>query len=189
MQGDDASRRSAAPQRRLRPFRSLDALLVAAVLLPALLFGALATFDRSQALATAERDLLATLDTLYGHAEKVIEFQVLALGATDERLRGLSNEAVAANVVDHHAYLRALSLYVARIGIVVLGPDGQVLVDSVNEQPPPTSVPAIANTSAGTRSIPARNSMSPVCCTAAIMVAWCSLSRGGAPPPMAASWA
>ncbi|WP_158600924.1 HWE histidine kinase domain-containing protein [Teichococcus wenyumeiae] len=136
MQGDDASRRSAAPQRRLRPFRSLDALLVAAVLLPALLFGALATFDRSQALATAERDLLATLDTLYGHAEKVIEFQVLALGATDERLRGLSNEAVAANVADHHAYLRALSLYVARIGIVVLGPDGQVLVDSVNEQPP-----------------------------------------------------
>jgi two-component sensor histidine kinase len=135
MQGDDAPRRGAVPKLRLRSFRSLDVLLVASVLLPALLFGALATFDYRQALATTERDLLVTLDTLHGHAEKVLEFQVLTLGAVEERLRGQSNQVVAANTVDHHSYLRALSLYVEPVGITVFGADGRVLADSMNEQP------------------------------------------------------
>ena len=135
MQGEDAVRHSALPQLRRRPFRSLDALLAASVLLPALLFGALATFDYRQAMATAERDLLVTLDTLHGHAEKVLEFQALVLGATDERLRGQSNEMVAADHASHHSYLRALGFYVAPVGIVVFGTDGHVLVDSEHETP------------------------------------------------------
>ncbi|MBC9177177.1 HWE histidine kinase domain-containing protein [Pseudoroseomonas ludipueritiae] len=109
---------------------------MASILLPALLFGALAHFDYRQALATAERDLLVTLDTLHGHAEKVLEFQVLVLGATDERLRGQTNEMVAANAASHHSYLRALSVNVAPVGIVVFGADGHVLVDSSHETPP-----------------------------------------------------
>lgn len=140
MLGDDAVRRSAVHKLRLRPFRSLDALFLASVLLPALLFGALATFDYKQAVATAERDLLVTLDTLHGHAEKVLEFQVLVLGATDERLRGESNDMVAADADSHHNYLRALGLYVSPVGIAVFGADGHILVDSSHENPPDIDV-------------------------------------------------
>lgn len=136
MQGEDAGRQPAVPQRRLRPFHALDVLLAASILLPAILFGSLATYDRSQALASAERGLLVTLDTLQGHAEKVLEFQALVLGATDQRLHGLSNEEIAARSAEQHAYLQALSLNVAPVGIVVFGADGHVLVDS-SQHPPP----------------------------------------------------
>jgi two-component sensor histidine kinase len=101
------------------------------MVLPALLFAGVAVYDRSRTIATAERNLLTTLDTLHGHAEKVFEFQALALGVIQERLRGQSNEAVLADASSHHAYLRAVRRYAGEmLVIVVFGADGRPLVDS-----------------------------------------------------------
>lgn len=127
MAGEDEAGR---PKARWR-FQAVDALLVVAVAVPALLFGLVATYDRRQTLAAAERDLLATLDTLHGHAEKVFQFQILALNATEEWLRGLSDAAVLAGAAQHHGYLRALWRHSGEtLGLVVFGADGHALVES-----------------------------------------------------------
>ena len=87
--------RSTMPARDARMRRprlhAVDALLLASVALPVLLFGMVATYDRAQTMARARRDLLAVVETLRGHAEFVFQFQTLALGATDEWLGGLSD--------------------------------------------------------------------------------------------------
>jgi len=130
---DDLNRPPSVPEgaRTRRRFQAIDALLLAAILLPALLFVAVALYDRNQTLALAERDLLATLDTLHGHAEKVFQFQTLALGATEARLRDQSDEEILANAASHHAYLRTLRRHTDEwLGIVVFGADGRPLVDS-----------------------------------------------------------
>jgi two-component sensor histidine kinase len=113
--------------------QAVDALLLTAILLPVLLFVAVVFYDRSQTLDLAERDLLATLDTLHGHAEKVFQFQALALGATEARLRDQSDEEILADAGSHHAFLRALRRHTDEwLGIVVFGADGRPLVDSEN---------------------------------------------------------
>ncbi|HZF77400.1 MAG TPA: HWE histidine kinase domain-containing protein [Acetobacteraceae bacterium] len=122
---------------RHRRFGALDALLVASAVVPALLFGLVATYDRAQSLRAVERDLLATLDTLHGHAAKVLQFQTLVLGAVDERLRGHSAAGLQADPTPLHAHLRALQLHAGEaLGIVVFGPDGRPLADSERPRPP-----------------------------------------------------
>jgi two-component sensor histidine kinase len=114
-----------------RPLRAVNALLLACVMLPVLVFGLIATYDRSQTLAAVERELLATLDMLHGHAENVFQLQALELGATDDRLRGQSDAEVLAAAAGHHAYLRSLQRYAGEtLRIVVFGADGRPLVDS-----------------------------------------------------------
>lgn len=116
--------------------RLLDLLLLASILLPALLFGIVAVHDRSQALAAARRNLLATLDALQGQAERVLQFQALALGAVDERLRGLTEAEVLAGAASYQAYLAALRAHAgAEIGIVVFGADGRPLVEAEHAAP------------------------------------------------------
>ncbi|MFH5926105.1 sensor histidine kinase [Roseomonas xinghualingensis] len=121
---------------RQRP-QAVDALLAVAILLPVLLFVAVVFYDRSQMLALGERDLLTTLDTLHGHAEKVFQFQTLALGATEARLRDQSDDEIRADRESHHAYLRALRRHTDEwLGIVVFDADGRPLVDSEQPNPP-----------------------------------------------------
>jgi PAS domain S-box-containing protein len=106
-------------------------LLLASLLLPLLLFSALAMYDRTQSLRATKRDLLATLDTLHGHAERVFEFQALALGAVAERLRGRTQAEILADAPAHHAYLRALRDHTRGVlGLVVFDADGRPVVDS-----------------------------------------------------------
>ena len=183
--------RPPAPPRRTRRLwrlQAVDLLLLASILVPALVFGAVAAYDRGQTLAAAERDLLATLDTLHGHAEKVFQLQVLALGAIDERLRGQSNAEVLADAASHHAYLRALWWYRARPS--ASWSSGRMAMPWWNpsgRRPRATSTSAIGNTSAGTATTPARNRMFPGRSAAGPMAKRSSSSRSGAPRRMAPS--
>jgi two-component sensor histidine kinase len=112
-------------------------LLVLSVLLPALILGAAAAYDRRLTLATAERDLLSTLETLRGHAESVLQFQTLALGSMAERVRRLSGEEVLADIGGHHAFLRSLRIYAAQtLGLVVFDAEGRPLADAERPLPP-----------------------------------------------------
>jgi two-component sensor histidine kinase len=131
--GPSAQAARRAVSRGLRP---ADALLIASILLPALVFLAVAWQDRVQSVETARRDLLATLDTLQGQAEKVFQFQALALGATDELLRGLSDAAIRAEGPARQAQLAALRRHAgAEIGLVVFGADGRPVVEAEQAQP------------------------------------------------------
>jgi two-component sensor histidine kinase len=131
MSSEDQNPRAELPPVRPRLFHAVNALLLASMVIPALLFAGVALYDRSRTIATAERNLLSTLDTLLGHAEKVFEFQALALGVIQERLRGQSNEALLADAASQHAYLLTVRRYAGELlGIVVFGADGRPLVDS-----------------------------------------------------------
>lgn len=93
--------------------------------------------DRDQVLTAARQDILVMLDTIHGQAGKVFQFQALALGVTEDRLRGLSNEQIRAEAAAHHAVLRQLKSYASeQLGIAVFGSDGHVLVDSDRPDPP-----------------------------------------------------
>jgi two-component sensor histidine kinase len=93
--------------------------------------------DRGQVLSEARRNSLVMLDTIHGQAEKVFQFQTLALAASEDRLRGLSDEEIRADAPNHHAFLRRLKLYAdGQLGIVIFGADGYVLVDSERPRPP-----------------------------------------------------
>jgi PAS domain S-box-containing protein len=106
-------------------------LLLSSVLFPLLLLGAVAVFDRTLTFRAAEREMLATLDTLHGHAEKVFEFQTLMLGAVVERLRSTTGEEVRRDAAAHHAYLRALQGHTGgALGLAVFGADGRPVFDS-----------------------------------------------------------
>jgi len=128
----------AAPTRQsLGGFRPLDALLFVSLLLPLLVFGATAAHDRHQTLQTAWRDLLATLDTLHGHAERVLQFQALALGAVADRIAPLSNDEVRTGAAGHHGFLRSLRMHAGNaLGLVVFDAEGRPILDAERPVPP-----------------------------------------------------
>lgn len=140
MPNDDASRLPVPSHRwwKLLPPQAVDLLLVAAVALPALCFAAVAVYDRNQTLAMAERDLLATLDTLHGHAESLLRFQALALGTADEWLRDKSDAELIATSAVQHAHLNAMRRHSGEaLRLVVFGANGRPLVDSDRAIPLP----------------------------------------------------
>lgn len=127
---DDGGPAPAVRPRGADRLRALDLMLAAVALLPLLLFGAVAAYDRAQTLEAAERDLLATLDTLHAHAQRVLDLQALAIGVVDLRLRGLGEAEILADEPAHHRYLQALRRHSGGVlGLVVFGADGRPLVD------------------------------------------------------------
>jgi PAS domain S-box-containing protein len=115
----------------------LDGLLAASILLPLAVFGMVAADDRGQTLTAARRDIVTTLDTLHGHAEKVLEFQSLALGAIDESLRTLTPDEVRGRADALHDHLAALRRHTGSlIGLLIIDTDGGILVDSERPVPP-----------------------------------------------------
>jgi PAS domain S-box-containing protein len=122
----------------MRPRQAgLNATLLASVLLPLLLFAGIAAKDRAETLRLAEADLLARLDTLHGHAERVFEVQSLALAAVDEHLKTLGEEQIRADAAAHHRFLRALRERTGSgLGLAVFDRAGRPLLDSDRAQPP-----------------------------------------------------
>ncbi len=121
--------------------RAADALLLACVLLPALIFGGVALHDHGRALDAAGRETLATLDALHAHAERTLLFQALALGATEDRLHGLTDAEIRAPASGLHGFLAGLRRHAGgEIGIVVFDAEGRPLVESDRAMPPEVSV-------------------------------------------------
>ena len=114
-----------------------DLLLAASAVIPLLIFLGVAAHDYSRTLAAAERDLRSTVETVAGHARNVFRFEALALGATEEWLRGLSEAEILAEPGLFHERLRSLKRFAGdELGITVIGTDGRPLVDSERPVPP-----------------------------------------------------
>jgi two-component sensor histidine kinase len=129
----EASSRQPNSKRQLGAF---DVLLFICVALPLLLATAEIINDHRKVFEAAERSILITLDTIYGQAEKVFEFQALALGATEDRLSGQSNDELRTKVAEHHAALRKLRTYASeKLSIVIFDDAGHILVDSARPEP------------------------------------------------------
>ncbi|MFC7554402.1 hypothetical protein ACFQU7_22650 [Pseudoroseomonas wenyumeiae] len=130
MSGVNSLRPPSAPRPRQR-LHAFNALLLACAGLPLLLAAGEAFQDRRQVLSEAGRNIVVMLDTIHGQAEKVFQFQALALGAAEDRLRGLSNADIRMDAPAHHRFLRRLKLYAnEQIGVAIFDDDGRVLVDS-----------------------------------------------------------
>ena len=114
-----------------------DLLLLASVALPLLVFLGVAAQDYQRTMAAAERELLTTAESMAGHARNVFRFEALALGATEDWLRGVRDSDILANPGQYHEQLRALKRFAGdELGITVIGADGRPLVDSDRPVPP-----------------------------------------------------
>lgn len=117
---------------------AIDLLLVASLVLPLLLFGAVAGYDRQQTVAAARHDLLSTSETLRGHAENLLQFERLALGAAEQWLGTLTPAEILADQERHHSFLSALRRQArGALGIVVFDAAGRPVVESDRTVPPP----------------------------------------------------
>ncbi|WP_146216963.1 hybrid sensor histidine kinase/response regulator [Falsiroseomonas bella] len=97
------------PGRAVASASGLDLLLVAvALLVPAILFGLAALQNRADVLREGRDVLVRSTAVLQEHAGKVMQTQELALALVGDRIRGLTEEQVAApEISDFLAGLRA----------------------------------------------------------------------------------
>jgi two-component sensor histidine kinase len=129
--------RTITAQGRRWNLHAVDLLLVASLLVPLAIFGGVAAFDRGRTLASVERDLITTLDTLHGHAENIFRLQALALGAAKEHLRGIPDAELRNTASRHQQHLAALRRHAdGVIGIVAFDSEGRPLLDAEREVVP-----------------------------------------------------
>ena len=90
------------PELRLEPVVSLPSvrlhrlLLVAALLVPAVVFAAAAAWNRAEVLRDNEETITRTTAILHEHARKVLDTVELAIGRVEDRTHGMSWEEIAA---------------------------------------------------------------------------------------------
>ncbi|TPG46922.1 hypothetical protein EAH89_24285 [Roseomonas nepalensis] len=114
-----------------------ELLLLASVAFPMLVFLGVAAQDYRRTLQAAHAELLAAAETMAGHARNVFRFEALALGATEDWLRGVADSDILASPRQYHARLAALKRFAGDdLGITVIGADGRPLVDSDRATPP-----------------------------------------------------
>ncbi|MFL4976141.1 MAG: response regulator [Microvirga sp.] len=120
--------------------RVLRWLIAASIVFPLALFGYAGVTNYRAAWTGADERLERTLDVLQEHALKVFETVDLAIEATTETLRGLSDEAIRAGEPAFHARLKGLHDGLPEIGaILVFDRDGRLLI-STADLPAPRSV-------------------------------------------------
>ncbi|NUB07612.1 response regulator [Azospirillum sp. Vi22] len=110
--------------------RLLRILLVAAILVPTLLFTAIAWHDYREAEAEAERNIRKTVLILHEHMQKVFDTVEQVLDRLDERTAGKSWDEIGRSD-DLHGYLRTLIEELPQIGVVgLIDPNGSVRNDN-----------------------------------------------------------
>jgi signal transduction histidine kinase/CheY-like chemotaxis protein len=109
----------------------LDALLVAASLIPVVLFGCLAYFSYGNATRDARTAVESRVELLLGHTLQLVQVNTLLLDRLRERFDGLDTAAIAAAEAEHHGYLAGLrKLHPDVLGMSVIGRDGLGAVHS-----------------------------------------------------------
>ncbi|PWC92860.1 histidine kinase [Azospirillum sp. Sp 7] len=110
--------------------RLLRILLVASVVLPTLLFTAIAWRDFHEEEAQAERNIRKTVLILHEHMQKVFDTVEQVLDRLDERTAGMSWDEIGRSD-DLHGYLRTLVEEVPQIGVVgLVDPNGALRNDN-----------------------------------------------------------
>jgi signal transduction histidine kinase/CheY-like chemotaxis protein len=109
--------------------RALRALLAAAIILPILIFAAIAWIAYQQHFKDARGRLETMLGVVYEHALKVFETFELAARYTDELFEDVSDEQIIASEADYHARLKALTDNLPQLrDVLVIDRNGRPLV-------------------------------------------------------------
>ncbi len=74
----------------------LELVLVAVIVVPALLFGAAAAYDRMELIQAAEEDARSAAAFSREHARKAIETQELLIRELDRRVQGMTWDQIRA---------------------------------------------------------------------------------------------
>ena len=115
-------------------------LIAAALLIPALLFGAVAWEDRGRVLRNAEQDAQQTVDIFRQHALNVFETHELIAARISEHLRGMTWDEIAGAEALHHYLKKIQEDYPQVQGIWLADPAGVVRNSSRVFPTPPVDV-------------------------------------------------
>ncbi|HYH21095.1 MAG TPA: HWE histidine kinase domain-containing protein [Azospirillum sp.] len=119
--------------------RPLVLLLVASLVLPALVAGAIIWWTYEAAVSRAQSDARHTATVLREHALRVLEMQETAIAWIDARISGMDWDVIAASD-DVHRLLKGIAAQSPHIdGLWLVRPDG-LTVNSADYFPMPTSV-------------------------------------------------
>jgi two-component system NtrC family sensor kinase len=112
--------------------RLLQGALVAATLVPLLLFGYAAALEYRTTYATAAREIERTADVTNEHALKVFEAVRRAIAEINSIIGTASDEAIRAREAELHARLKEIAEGSAQIkSLWIFGPDGRALANSI----------------------------------------------------------
>ena len=115
-------------------------LIAAALLIPALLFGAIAWEDRARVLRDTEQEALQTVDIFRQHALNVFETHELIAARISEHLRGMTWDEIVGAEALHHHLKKIQEDYPQVQGIWLADPSGVVRNSSGFFPTPPVDV-------------------------------------------------
>ena len=115
-------------------------LIAAALLIPALLFGAVAWEDRGRVVRDAEQDAQQTVDIFRQHALNVFETHELIAARISEHLRGMTWDEIAGAEALHRYLKKIQEDYPQVQGIWLADPAGVVRNSSRAFPTPPADI-------------------------------------------------
>jgi signal transduction histidine kinase/CheY-like chemotaxis protein len=109
---------------------ALRAQLILSVVLPALLLGGVAWYERRQAISAAGRQIETTAEALGEHALKVLETDDLLMSRVLDHMRGMGWDEIGASP-QIHEFLVEISAHLPQVGSVFLvDPEGRIVASS-----------------------------------------------------------
>jgi two-component system NtrC family sensor kinase len=118
--------------------RSLRLAMLAAFVLPVVLFAFLAFTNYRHTHAVADERIERTVNILQEHALKVFETIERSIAETNEVVRGMSDDEIAAEEARLHLRLRHLVVSLPQFkSLWIFAPDGRALVNSLAYPQPP----------------------------------------------------
>jgi two-component system NtrC family sensor kinase len=118
--------------------RSLRLAMLAALILPVILFAFLAVTNYRHTRAVADERIERTANILQEHALKVFETIERSIAETNEVVRGMSDDEIAADEARLHLRLRQLVTSLPQFkSLWVFDPNGRALVNSLAFPQPP----------------------------------------------------
>jgi two-component system NtrC family sensor kinase len=130
----------ASPLASGRVLQSLRALLLAAVLVPLVIFGLFAIKNRQEVIERAEERARRTVDILHEHARNVFRTHETVLEHLDDRIGGMSWDEVTQSE-ELHRYQTATVKRVREISSIwLIDKEGRHRSSSYNFPTPPTNV-------------------------------------------------
>jgi PAS domain S-box-containing protein len=123
--------------------RSALALILAAILGPALLFAAFAWWSWNRVQDESTTEIRRTVDILSEQAIRLLRIEDLLLADVDSRLAGRSWPEIMVHEVELDAYLRSAAQDVPEVdGLYVVGPDGKVRLGNRSARVGPATAPS-----------------------------------------------
>lgn len=110
----------------------LELVLVAVVVVPALVFGAAAYYDRTQLIQAAEKDARSGAAFSREHARKAIETQQLLIRELDRRVQAMTWDQIRASSASLATEIQTMHAGLPQVSAVgLIDPDGRLVTGSM----------------------------------------------------------